>query len=65
MDKCGLGQNAIEHDMDWVFANLMMVYNGGLTYQDLNNMPIPQVIEYNLHADRINKERERQMRKRN
>jgi hypothetical protein len=60
MDKQGL----VEDKIDWIFANLMMVYNGGLTFSDLNNMPIPQVLEYNKHAERINRERESQMKKR-
>lgn len=45
--------------IDWMFANLMVFYKGGLSYTELNYMPIPLVLEYNSHAERINKDAER------
>ena len=41
----------------------MIFYKGGLTYSELNNMPLPLVIDYYNYAIKINKEREKQIKK--
>lgn len=35
----------------------MVFYKGALTYNDLNKMPIPEILKLNNLAYRINKER--------
>jgi hypothetical protein len=37
----------------------MYFYSGGLTYSDLQEMLIPQVLRFNEHARRIAKEEEK------
>jgi hypothetical protein len=50
----------LESRIDWMFANLMVFYKGGLSFTELNNMPIPLVLTYYDYADKINREIERQ-----
>lgn len=50
---------SIQRKIDWLFANLMVFYKGGLTYSELNNMPIPLVLKYYEFANQINREAER------
>lgn len=50
---------SIGSKIDWMFANLMVFYKGGLSYTELNNMPIPLVLEYHDYAEKMNKEAER------
>jgi hypothetical protein len=45
-----------------MIANLMVFYKGGLSYTELQNMPLPEVYKLNKFAERINKERERAMK---
>ncbi len=37
----------------------MVFYKGGLSYTELNNMPLPLVFEYHKYAKKMNKEAER------
>lgn len=37
----------------------MVFYKGGLSYTELQNMPIPEVLKLNNFAQRINKDQER------
>jgi hypothetical protein len=55
---------ALEQNLEWLFANLMYFFKGGLTYSDLNNMPIPEVLRYNDYAKRINKDQEQASKRR-
>lgn len=50
---------SITSRIDWMFANLMVFYKGGLSYTELNNMPLPLVIKYNDYAIKMQKEAER------
>lgn len=50
---------SIGNKIDWMFANLMVFYKGGLSYTELNNMPIPLVLNYYEYAEKMNKEAER------
>lgn len=36
----------------------MVFYKGGLSYTELNNMPIPLVLQYNEYANTINRNAE-------
>lgn len=49
----------LESRIDYMFANLMVFYKGGLSYTELNNMPIPLVLKYYEFADQMNREAER------
>lgn len=49
---------SVQRKIDWMFANLMVFYKGGLSYSELNNMPIPLVLEYHEYAERMNREAE-------
>lgn len=50
---------SIGDKIDWMFANLMVFYKGGLSYTELNNMPLPLVIKYYEYGEKMNKEAER------
>lgn len=40
----------------------MVFYKGSLTYNDLENMPLDRIIEFNKYATRIQKEIKRKMK---
>lgn len=42
-----------------MIANLMVFYKGGLSYTDLQSMPIPELFRYHGYASRINREMEK------
>lgn len=42
-----------------MIANLMIFYKGGLSYTELQSMPLPNIFRLQEFAARINKERER------
>lgn len=46
-------------DIDKVFSNIILTYEGGITYGDLNEMSLPLVMEYYKYAIEINKERQK------
>lgn len=49
-------------------ANLMVYYKGAITYNELQNMPIPEMLKLQEYAEKITKkqqaELERQSKKR-
>jgi hypothetical protein len=45
--------------LDLSFGRIIRFFKGGLTYQDLENMPIPRIFKWIDIANKINKEEER------
>jgi len=50
-------------DIDYIIAHLMVFYKGALSYSELNEMPYPEILKLNHFADRINKARERAIKR--
>jgi hypothetical protein len=43
----------------------MVYYKGALTYKDLIEMPLVEIIKFSNYADKMNKEAEREIRRNN
>lgn len=50
-------------EIDYIISNLMVFYKGALSYETLQNMPLPEIYQLNLHAGRISKEIEKASKK--
>ena len=43
-------------------GGLMVFYKGGMTFSDLNNMPLDELFEYNEIASRLQKKMNRELK---
>lgn len=50
-------------DIDKVFSNIMLIYEGAMTYGDLKSMSFPLVMKYYEYALEINSERNKVLSK--
>jgi len=50
-------------NLDRLIANLMVFYKGALSYETLQAMPVPDLLQLRDEADRINKEVERKQKR--
>jgi len=48
----------------YLIANLMVFYKGAISYKELINMPIPELLELQKYAEKINREIENESRRR-
>jgi hypothetical protein len=51
------------YGIEVMIGSIIRFFNGGITYNDLINMPIPEIYKWFDIAKKINKEEEKQINK--
>jgi hypothetical protein len=52
-----------QEDLEYSIANLIIFFKGGISYTDFMQMPLPELKRWINHADKINKEYNKEMSK--
>jgi len=53
-----------DETLGYLIANLMVFYEGAISYSELKEMPLPELIELQRYAERINREIEYETKRR-